>query len=52
MTTENAAWLQSISTKGDVITVQNSGGPALEAWDGLGDWQIPWETWKQGGKKG
>nr|WP_245572587.1 Ig-like domain-containing protein [Actinokineospora enzanensis] len=51
MSTENAAWLQSISTKGDVIVVQNSGGPALEAWDGLGDWQIPWETWQQGGKR-
>lgn len=51
MSTENAAWLQSISNKGDVITVQNSGGPVLEAWDGLSVWQIPWETWKAGGKR-
>ncbi|OLR89608.1 hypothetical protein BJP25_05310 [Actinokineospora bangkokensis] len=52
MTTEAANWLQSISNKGDVIVVQNSGGPVLEAWDGLSDWQIPWETYKQGGKRG
>ncbi|WP_035302983.1 L,D-transpeptidase [Actinokineospora inagensis] len=51
MSTENAAWLQSISAKGDVIAVQNSGGPALEPWDGLGDWQVPWPTWQAGGKK-
>lgn len=51
MTTEAAAWLQSISNKGDVIIVQNSGGPALEPWDGLGDWQIPWDQWFAGGKQ-
>jgi hypothetical protein len=51
MTTENAHWLQSISNKGDVIVVQNSGGPALESWDGLGDWQVPWDQWIGGGKK-
>jgi lipoprotein-anchoring transpeptidase ErfK/SrfK len=51
MTTENARWLQSISQKGDVIIVQNSGGPVLESWDGLGDWQIPWPQWTAGGKK-
>jgi lipoprotein-anchoring transpeptidase ErfK/SrfK len=51
MTTENARWLQSISNKGDVIVVQNSGGPVLEPWDGLGDWQIPWDQWAAGGKK-
>ncbi|MBM7772405.1 lipoprotein-anchoring transpeptidase ErfK/SrfK [Actinokineospora baliensis] len=51
MSTENAAWLQGISNKGDVIVVQNSGGPVLEAWDGLSVWQVPWDTWKAGGKK-
>ncbi len=51
MSTENAAWLQSISNKGDVIAVQNSGGPVLEPWDGLGDWQIPWDQYMTGGKK-
>jgi lipoprotein-anchoring transpeptidase ErfK/SrfK len=51
MSTENARWLQSISKKGDVIVVKNSGGPVLEPWDGLGDWQIPWAEWSKGGKR-
>lgn len=51
MSTENARWLQDISQKGDVIIVQNSGGPVLEPWDGLGDWQIPWPEWSTGGKR-
>lgn len=50
MSTDNAAWLQSIAQKGDIVIVQNSGGPKLESWDGLGDWQIPWEEWRTGGK--
>lgn len=49
MSTENAAWLQSISNKGDLIIVKNSGGAPLEPWDGLGDWQIPWPQWTKGG---
>lgn len=51
VSTENAQWLQKISQKGDVITVANSGGPKLQVWDGLGVWQVPWETWKKGGAK-
>lgn len=50
MTTENAAWLQRISQKGDIIVVKNSGGPRLESWDGLGDWQIPWPEWVKGNR--
>lgn len=50
MSNENAAWMQSIGQKGDVVIVQNSGGPNLEVWDGLGDWQIPWTQWLTGGK--
>jgi lipoprotein-anchoring transpeptidase ErfK/SrfK len=51
MSTDNARWLQSVSNKGDVYIVQNSGGPALEHWDGLGDWQLTWDQWLTGGKK-
>ncbi|HEU5472499.1 MAG TPA: Ig-like domain-containing protein [Actinophytocola sp.] len=50
MSTENARWLQSISSKGDVFIVTNSGGQPLAPTDGLGVWQIPWETWATGGK--
>ena len=51
MSTANAAWLQSISNKGDIVVVKKSGGPRLESWDGLGDWQIPWKEWLKGGQK-
>lgn len=50
MSTDNAAWMQSIAQKGDIVIVQNSGGPKLESWDGLGDWQIPWDEWQKAGK--
>lgn len=45
MSTENAKWMQDVGQKGDIVTVQNSGGPTLQTWDGLGDWQIPWPQW-------
>jgi lipoprotein-anchoring transpeptidase ErfK/SrfK len=51
MSTENARWMQEIGTKGDIFVVQNSGGKPLQSWDGLGDWQLPWEEWVKGGKK-
>lgn len=47
MSTENATWLQSISNKGDLVIVKHSGGPKLEPWDGLGDWQIPWPQYQK-----
>nr|WP_232328414.1 Ig-like domain-containing protein [Kibdelosporangium sp. MJ126-NF4]CTQ95913.1 possible lipoprotein [Kibdelosporangium sp. MJ126-NF4] len=51
MSTENANWMQEIGTKGDIFVVQNSGGKALQAWDGLSDWQLSWEEYQKGGKK-
>jgi hypothetical protein len=51
MSTENARWMQEIGNKGDLVIVRNSGGPALDSWDGFGDWQIPWEEWVKGGKR-
>ncbi|HEX7301803.1 L,D-transpeptidase [Lentzea sp.] len=47
---ENARWVFDNSKQGDVVTVANSGGPALESWDGFGDWQVPWTTWVQGNR--
>nr|WP_245573999.1 Ig-like domain-containing protein [Amycolatopsis nigrescens] len=51
LSTENAKWLMDTSKKGDIITVQNSGGKVLEATDGWSVWQMPWEEWKAGGQK-
>ncbi|MFD1147431.1 L,D-transpeptidase [Saccharothrix hoggarensis] len=47
---ENAKWVFDNSKQGDVVIVTNSGGPALESWDGFGDWQIPWDQWTKGNR--
>jgi lipoprotein-anchoring transpeptidase ErfK/SrfK len=45
---ENALWWVQNSLRGDIVTVKNTVGPELSGTDGLGDWNIPWETWKKG----
>jgi hypothetical protein len=37
------------SKKGDVVTVQNSGGPKLEPTDGWSVWQLSWDEWRAAG---
>jgi hypothetical protein len=39
---------QNNSNRGDVVEVINTVGPTLPGTDGLGDWNIPWETWRAG----
>jgi lipoprotein-anchoring transpeptidase ErfK/SrfK len=34
---------------GDVAVFTNTGGPTMPSWDGYGDWNLPWPTWKAGG---
>lgn len=46
LSTENAKWLMDTSRKGDVITVQNSGGPKLDPADGWSVWQLSWDEWR------
>ncbi|MDO5513541.1 Ig-like domain-containing protein [Corynebacterium sp.] len=48
VTTEAAQWFQNTVKRGDPVVVQNTVGGTLSGYDGLGDWNIPWETWKQG----
>ena len=43
-----AKWFHDTQKRGDVVEVVNTVGPTLEGTDGLGDWNIPWETWKSG----
>nr|WP_051067229.1 Ig-like domain-containing protein [Corynebacterium ciconiae] len=45
---ENAKWFQEFVKRGDVVKVKNTIGGELSGYDGLGDWNIPWETWKKG----
>ena len=48
VSTDNAQWFQNTVKRGDVVIVSNTQGGQLSGWDGLGDWNIPWETWKAG----
>jgi lipoprotein-anchoring transpeptidase ErfK/SrfK len=34
---------------GDVVQYPNANGPAMQLGSGYGDWNIPWDTWQQGG---
>lgn len=44
----NAKWFQEHTKRGDVVIVKNTKGEVLSGYDGLGDWNIPWERWKAG----
>ena len=44
----NAKWVYENLKRGDIVEVKNSTGEKLKGLDGLGDWMIPWETWKAG----
>lgn len=48
---ENAKWVFDTFKKGDIVIVRNSGGSALRAHDGFGDWNVPWGQWVSGGRK-
>jgi lipoprotein-anchoring transpeptidase ErfK/SrfK len=49
LSTENTKWLMDTSKKGDIVTVQNSGGPKLEPTDGWSVWQLSWDEWRAAG---
>lgn len=44
----NAIWFYNNTKRGDVVEIHNTVGGILPGTDGLGDWNIPWETWKAG----
>lgn len=49
LSTANAKWFYSFAQIGDVVTYANTGGGPMPALDGLGDWNISWPQWQQGG---
>ena len=49
---ENAAWVFNNMKRGDIVEVKNTQGETLNGVDGLGDWNIPWNTWKAGNANG
>ena len=44
----NAKWIFDNTKRGDIVIVRNTVGGVLEGTEGLGDWNIPWSTWKAG----
>lgn len=44
-----AKWFYHFARVGDVLTYSNTGGQPMPPFDGLGDWNIPWGQWAQGG---
>nr|WP_164873343.1 Ig-like domain-containing protein [Rhodococcus xishaensis] len=44
----NAKWIYDNTKRGDIVIVKNTVGATLSGTDGLGDWNIPWETWSAG----
>lgn len=48
VTDANAKWFLNNTKRGDIVVVSNTIGGELSGLDGLGDWNIPWSTWKKG----
>lgn len=48
VTTADAKWFYDNAKRGDIFEVTGTVGGTLPGWDGLGDWNVPWETWKAG----
>ena len=47
MSTSNADWLYHMTVRGDVVDYVGSDRP-MESTNGYGDWNIPWDQYKQG----
>ncbi|HZK32238.1 MAG TPA: Ig-like domain-containing protein [Corynebacterium sp.] len=48
VSTEDAAWFQQTVRRGDPVIVKNTVGGTLSGVDGLGHWNIDWDTWEEG----
>ncbi|MGW4028547.1 Ig-like domain-containing protein [Streptomyces sp. NPDC004838] len=49
MSTGNAAWFFKTVREGDLVEVVNSYGEDMAAFgNGFGDWNMPWDKWRQG----
>jgi lipoprotein-anchoring transpeptidase ErfK/SrfK len=44
-----AKWFYNFAHVGDIVTYTNTGGAPMPALDGLGDWNLSWSVWQQGG---
>lgn len=44
---EAAQWFYDTFSYGDIVSIRNT-GRTMPAWDGYGDWNIPWNEWQAG----
>ncbi|WP_158716203.1 Ig-like domain-containing protein [Blastococcus sp. Marseille-P5729] len=47
---DNGKWFYENASYGDIVIITGTEAD-LKPGDGWGDWNVPWETWKAGGKK-
>ncbi|MFD0314451.1 L,D-transpeptidase [Streptomyces flavalbus] len=49
MSTANAEWFFDNVREGDLVKVVNSQGAVMEPFgNGFGDWNVPWQKWREG----
>ncbi len=48
VSTDAAKWFYDTFLPGDPVTISNTVGPALEVWDGFGDFQLPFDQYVAG----
>jgi lipoprotein-anchoring transpeptidase ErfK/SrfK len=46
---EDGQWFYGFAQVGDVVTYVGTDGSKVNPLDGLGDWNVPWGLWAQGG---
>jgi lipoprotein-anchoring transpeptidase ErfK/SrfK len=46
---DTAKWFYQFSRLGDIVTYTHTDGTTMPSWDGLGDWNVPWPEWQNGG---
>lgn len=45
----DAEWFYHFSLIGDLVKYPDAPGPTQQVWDGIGDWNVSWGEWQQGG---
>jgi lipoprotein-anchoring transpeptidase ErfK/SrfK len=45
VSTDAAKWFYDTFIPGDPVIIRNTVGPALEVWDGFGDFQLPFDQY-------
>lgn len=49
---DDALWYMNNVKRGDPVEIKNTKGETLSGYDGLGYWNIDWDTWKHGNADG